>query len=145
MKTNISKKIISIFLILSMLSHLTYLHELLDNYVLCYGNDGHIAIENINNDFECEITHSSKSMVYSNISSNTSFQNNNCNDVSLGNDCYEDSQFLIDSKTNFTFNTNPFILNLPRTKQKPVFLDIKDQLFSKNLILENYTTVSLLI
>lgn len=125
-----------------MLSHLTYLHDLLDNYVLCYGNDGHIAIENINDNLECEITNATSVMVNSNT---LSFQNNNCNDISLGNDCYEDSQFLNDSKTNITISVNAFIQPLQRTKQKPVYSNIKDHLSISNLILENYTTVSLLI
>ena len=128
-----------------MISHLTYLHDFLDNYILCYGNDGHVAVENTNDSSDCESNSFSIEFEPNYLSDNATFHDDNCNDVSLHNNCVEDNQFLLDNKTSIPFNTHVIAQRFPRTKQKLKYSEIKEHLSIINPILESYTTVSLII
>ena len=128
-----------------LLSHVTYFHDLLDNYVVCYGTDGHIAIENIIDSSDC-INPSQKNSNFQNelnISSN--YEDNNCNDISLHSNCFEDSQFLLDKKISPSINFDFFIQFLPRLYQKEIFSHKLKSIEPLNQALQNYSTVTLLI
>ncbi|MCB0751928.1 MAG: hypothetical protein KDC52_10675 [Ignavibacteriae bacterium] len=138
-------KIINIFLILAMLSHVTYLHDMLDNYVLCYGTDGHVAIENINDTAECVNPSSKNNELQNELSFSNNYENNKCNDISLHSNCFADNQFLLDKKNITSINLNCFIQQLPRLHQKEIFSNILNSPEVLNQTLHNYSTVSLLI
>ena len=53
MSNNFINKSTHIFLLLTLVSHLTLAHDLISEYVLCTGSDGHVAIENVNECEEC--------------------------------------------------------------------------------------------
>lgn len=125
-----------------MLSHITYLHDLLDSYVLCYGSDGHIAIESLDDCNDCKNISSSH---YVANEFSTLIQENNCNDLSINNNCFEDAQFLLDKKNITSINLNCFIQQLPRLHQKEIFSNILNSPEVLNQTLHNYSTVSLLI
>lgn len=125
-----------------MLSHITYLHDLLDNYVLCYGSDGHIAIESLDDCNDCE--NSSSSQYFTNEFS-TLIQENNCHDLSINSNCFEDAQFLLKNTNVFELNKNVHIKLCYSPPLEIEFTKIKVCQKSSNPILDNYTTVSLLI
>jgi len=145
MKKTKRNNIINIFLIVALLSHVTYFHELLDNYVLCYGTDGHIAIENINDSSDC-INPSQKINNFQNeLNITSNYQDNNCNDISLHSNCFEDNQFLLDKKISPSINFDYFIQYLPRLDQKEIFSRSIKSIEPLNQALQNYSTVTLLI
>ena len=125
-----------------MLSHVTYLHDFLDRYVLCYGSDGHIAIENLDDCTDCENISSSHYLAngFSPI-----IQENNCNDLSINSNCFEDAQFLLKSTDGFELNKNVNIKLVYNPPSEIEFAKIKVYQKNYNPILDNYTTVSLLI
>ena len=124
-----------------MLSHLTFMHSFVQNYIICYGSDGHIQIENVNDCGSCE-NHpifESAEITISYLSST------DCNDVSLDENCLDDAQFF--SKNKITINAgnqknNIFIFRSGNHKRT---LNKIDTITFGNNILENYTTVSLII
>jgi hypothetical protein len=145
MKKTRRNKLINIFLILTMLSHVTYFHDILDNYVICYGTDGHVEIENINNPSDCIISTQEQNNLPNEISFKNNYQDNNCNDISLHSNCFEDSQFLSDKKITSSFNLNCLVQQLPRSNEKENFsIFFHNQKFI-NQTLQNYSTVTLLI
>ena len=137
MKITQRNKIINLVLILSILSHITYLHNYLDDYILCYGNDGHITIEKLSDCNEC----SNLDL----ISTNIYFDYDDCTDFPILNSCFEDTEFLVDKKVNISLNlvsNKRYVLNpQPKTKhtQTIKYNTLKDS------ILESYSTISLLI
>lgn len=125
-----------------MLSHVTYLHDFLDRYVLCYGSDGHIAIESLDDCNDCENISSS---IYLINEFSTLIQDNNCNDLSINGNCFEDAQFLLKSTNVFELSKNVHIKHIYNPPLEIEFAKIQICQKSYNPILDNYTTVSLLI
>ena len=125
-----------------MLSHVTYLHDFLDRYVLCYGSDGHIAIENLDDCTDCENISSSH---YFTNGFSPVIQENNCNDLSINSNCFEDAQFLLKTTNVFELNKNVHIKLVYNPPLEIEFAKIEICQKSYNPILDNYTTVSLLI
>ena len=137
-----SKKILSLFLIVSMLSHVTFLHNYLDDYVLCYGNDGHTAIEKLNDCDEylnLEVRNSTE------FNNNVHFNNDDCTDFPIFDSCFEDNEFVIDKKVNFGINFISNILHKVKPQYKTKHILITNLTTLKDSILESYSTVSLLI
>ena len=130
-------KIINIFLLISIFSHVSYLHDLLDNYILCHGKDGHIAIENINDCSSCDVVNI--------LNTNTAISNNDCDDFSLNEHCFEEEKYLSQSKVFIDSNLLKKCSGYLKVNNKNVEENrIQEHLFH-NTILKTYTTVSLLI
>ncbi|MFH1528977.1 MAG: hypothetical protein ABIJ40_11380 [Bacteroidota bacterium] len=141
----VRNKVINVFLLFSMLSHVTFLHNYFDNYILCYGADGRIAIENANDFSECEGVKIFDKEVRPNNTGATTVDNTDCEDVSLDENCFEENQFLSKNKIvipDYILKTNQLVL--PSENEVNSFHQIDFNL-TDNTILENYTTVSLLI
>ncbi len=137
-------KLFSLLLVIAMISHLSYFHNILDNYVVCYGSDGHIAIENINNNSEC----SNLDLILSSSFSGEIIRANiDCIDVSLDDYCSKDAKNISVNKTtiNFELQKKAFqILSFDTQKHNPT-INNSHSIKIVNNILEKYTTVLLLI
>ncbi len=133
-------KLINVVVILVMLSHITFMHNLFKNYVLCFGSDGHIQIENINDCEECtglDILNTATS------TENVTIQNLDCEDIPLDEHCFEENQFL--SKKNILAITEIKSKVTTTTPNREVtFINLNTNP-TNNHILESYTTVSLTI
>jgi len=138
-------KYISVFLLLSMLSHTTYLHDYLENYVLCYGVDGHVAIENVDDCSDCSIISTLIIPIGASQYSKIFSANEDCQDFSLNSECFEENEFLIVNKTAKSYSSSISLLELPRLNQKSISSGIINSSEISNLILQNYTTVLLII
>lgn len=134
-------KITSTILILVILSHITFIHNIMHNYVICYGNDGHIEVENINECDDC----TPHSMFNDKEESSSKLTTKDCEDVSLDINCFEEEQYISQNKIliNRTILESDMFLfqdkdleNISIQKEKTIF---------ENKILESYTTISLLI
>ncbi|NNG27724.1 MAG: hypothetical protein HKM87_09370 [Ignavibacteriaceae bacterium] len=137
----VRKRVINIVIIFALLSHLTFLHNVLDNYVICFGADGHIAVEKVSDCDECPAIEFSKAIDIAYTEVNIP----DCKDISLDQNCFESNQFITKDKvdisdTNLVLNT---ILLEPKNETKYYCSTNTNK--DKNHILENYTTVSLLI
>ena len=117
MKKTVLHKVINLMLLLVMLSHLSYFHQLLETYVVCYGSDGHIEIENIEDNSSC--SSSGLNQTKTHITS-VMFESNDCDDVKLGEQCIEDLPYLVGNKLNF-IQILPFsaITEFNNRKRKP--------------------------
>ncbi len=142
MKTYRKYKLINLFLLISILSHTTYLHNLLDSYVLCYGSDGHLEVENIDDCSDCKNVASSDQMS-NKFTSN--FQENNCNDISLDGNCFEDVQYLIKNVKILTSQNNSSVELFYSPDQKVKFTNTNIFVKNYNPALQNYSTVLLII
>lgn len=139
MKRNLRHKIINFFLLLVLFSHLTFIHDVIKNYVLCYGTDGHIAIEKVNECIECPEVNNFIELGYPSINCV------NCEDVSLDQTCIADGQFLAKNKEVISSKkiiTSVNILKPDSRVNTFLSLDLPQNI---NPILQNYSTVSLLI
>lgn len=134
-------KITSTILILVILSHITFIHNIMHNYVICYGSDGHIEVENINECDDC----TPHSMFNDKEESSSKLTTKDCEDVSLDINCFEEEQYISQNKIliNRTILESDMFLfqdkdleNISNQKEKTIF---------ENKILESYTTISLLI
>ena len=144
MRNTYIHKLFSLLLVITMISHLSYFHNILENYVVCYGSDGHIAIENLNSNSECSNVDLNLS---SSISGEIIMANNDCEDVSLGENCSKDAKNISENKTTLSFELQKNacqILSFDTDKHKPTFNNSHSIKIANN-ILENYTTVLLLI
>lgn len=124
-----------------MLSHITFIHNIVHDYVLCYGNDGHIEIENVNDCTDC----APQSMFDTQTASSSQISSKDCNDISLNENCFEEEQYL--SKNNTSINRSiqksklfSFLNGNPKNNFN---LDNKNRL--ENNILESYSNILLLI
>lgn len=139
--SNYTYKIINTVLIIVFLSHLTFLHDYLGNYVICYGADGHEAIERIN---ECDDCMSSNFQVPEILQGIETVAQSDCEDIALEENCISESQFI--PKKKITVSTS--IVKVATIKLTPCrnteINPITNRIF-ENITIENYTTVSLLI
>lgn len=136
-------KSFNLFLILIILSHLSYFHNVLENYIVCYGSDGHVEIENINSNSECSNIDMTRSSSYM---GEIIVPNSDCKDVSLSVNCFEDDKIISENKIISSFDIQKNISQVLSfaDKQIPTF-NYFNSIKIANNILENYTTVSLLI
>jgi hypothetical protein len=116
----------------------------LENYVVCYGFDGHVEVENINNSYECSSIDMMRSSSYM---GEIVVSNSDCKDVSLGVNCFENDIIISENKTSSRIDIQKYIthiLSFDANKNIPTF-NFFNSIKIINNILENYTTVSLLI
>ncbi len=134
-------KITSTILILVILSHITFMHNIMHNYVICYGNDGHIEVENINECDDC----TPHSIFDDKEESSSKLSTKDCEDVSLDINCFEEEQYISQNKifinrtileSNLFLFQDDDLANISNQKEKTIF---------KNKVLDSYTTISLLI
>jgi len=139
MNYNFINKSTHILLLLIFVSHLTFFHNLLDEYVICSGNDGHIAIENANDCDECndiQFTGETKSLELS---------SQDCEDVALDQNCFEDAQFIPKDKIVVTANIVKLATIFEDSYNEKEFNHTYINQDFENQILESYSTISLLI
>ena len=141
MNITLREKILSIIIVVTLLSHLTFLHNVLENYVVCIGTDGHIAVENVSECDECIETE----FLASNDVANIEVSKTDCEDISLDQNCFEINQFVTKNKIDISENVFELtaVLSESRTEIKYYYSINNNK--DKNPILKNYTTVSLLI
>ena len=139
MNYNFINKSTHILLLLIFISHLTFAHDLMSEYVLCTGSDGHIAIEKVDDCTECN------NVNYFDQTDGVEIKQQSCEDVSLEENCFEEEQFLPKSKIVLSTYITTFAFIPIETYNN------KDKFYSNNFYqlidqpLENYTTVSLII
>ncbi|MAT59404.1 MAG: hypothetical protein CMF23_15635 [Ignavibacteriae bacterium] len=139
MSNNFINKSTHIFLLLTLVSHLTLAHDLISEYVLCTGSDGHVAIENVNECEECsniQFNGDTKLVVIS---------IQDCEDVALDQNCFEDDEFIPQNKIVITASIVKFATIFENTDYEKKFNNSYIDQDFKNPILERYTSVSLLI
>ncbi|PIQ08757.1 MAG: hypothetical protein COW71_10560 [Ignavibacteriales bacterium CG18_big_fil_WC_8_21_14_2_50_31_20] len=139
MKHNLINKSTHILLILTLISHLSFFHNLLDNYVICSGSDGHIAIENVNDCDECS------NIQFNGYTKTVEFSSQDCEDTALDQNCFEDDEFIPKDRIVITANIVKLAAIFENTNYEKEF---NNSYFNHNLensILESYTTISLLI
>lgn len=124
-----------------MLSHITFIHNIVHDYVLCYGNDGHIEIENVNDCTDC----SPRSRFDTHTASSSQISSKDCSDISLEENCFEEEQYLSKNKTsiNRSSQKSKLFSFLNGNLENNFSLDNKNRL--ENNILVNYSNISLLI
>jgi hypothetical protein len=136
-----NKKKINLILILLMVSHVTFLHDLIDNYDVCFRNDGLISIKDHN-----DLSHNQIEFLQNNNSNiKHSVRSNNCDDVCISNECFENGAFTISYKSNISAQLNFSILQLTKQYQESEILYTSSNYLFNNLILQSYSTVSLII
>lgn len=132
-------KITSVVLIFMLLSHIIFMHSFLENYVICHGTDGHIEIENVGDSASCD-DHSLAEYV-----SNSKISNADCKDFSLEENCLSDEQLIFKNQIKFNAGIQKEEAFISEFKNKYLtFIMIETNIYSNN-ILENYSTISLLI
>lgn len=139
MNYNFINKSIHILLLLIFVSHLTFFHNLLDDYVICSGNDGHIAIENANECDECS------DIQFNGYTKSVELSSQDCKDVALNQNCFEDAQFIPKDKIFVTANIVKLGTILDNSHKEKEFNHSYINHDFENPILERYTSVSLLI
>ncbi len=134
-------RVTNIVLMLVMLSHITFMHNIAYDYVLCYGNDGHIEIENVNESENCK-NHSLFEVAKT---ITTYISSIDCEDVSLDENCFEEEQFIFNKRVNTyaVILKNNIFISLTENRKKATD-KIETNRFENN-VLESYTTVSLII
>ncbi|MBT8378864.1 MAG: hypothetical protein KJN64_06525 [Ignavibacteria bacterium] len=141
MNTQFEFKFINVVIVISLLSHLTILHNFLEDYVICYGTDGHIAVENVNDCDECPSIDLSTLDYFA----NEEVKKPECEDISIDQHCFEGNQFIINN--NIDLPSTILVLNavFSKSKDEIKFYYSPNTNNNKNQILDSYTTVSLLI
>lgn len=124
-----------------MLSHITFMHNIVHDYVICYGDDGHIEIENVNDCADC----APPSMFDSETTSSSQLSSKDCEDVSLDVNCFEEEQYI--SKNNISINRSilknkMFSFQIGNSESNSI---LNNKIVLENNILKNYTSISLLI
>ncbi|NHZ87128.1 MAG: hypothetical protein GWP19_14855 [Planctomycetia bacterium] len=140
MRTFSRIRILNLLLITIMLSQLAFSHSIAQDIVICYGNDGHIQLENINDSLSCEkrlISETETILPY--------FIKVDCQDKSLNGGCLENEPFISNNKTVINLGilkNNIFVFRLVNNRN--TFTKIDKNAFG-NHVLESYNTVSLII
>jgi hypothetical protein len=142
MRFGFQNKFINILLLFTIFCHLSFLHSITENYVLCVGNDGHIALENITDNKSCKFDLCEQTLIGKVA---ISLDNTHCKDIPFHRDCFEENQFMPDKK-----NLNSLrVLLLGLTFILPEFTESSkhNKIFEilESFILKNYSTVSLII
>lgn len=131
------KKSINILLITLFFTHAAFMHHILDSFVHCSTENGQLTLEYIHEN-------SSNVICLGNTDSTCSHNNFGCEDVSLDQNCFEYGQVISKDKTFFVYVIQLYVLHIHSAKPKSFYcLPVNYQL--KNPILENYSTISLLI
>jgi len=139
MNYNFLNKTLHILLLVIFVSHLTFFHNLLANYVICSGSDGHVEIENVNDCDECN------DINYGEQNDGVEFKEQHCEDVALGENCFEDEQFFHKDKIIIAANFAKAPTKREKSdNQKEIFNTTKNYSIP-NQILDGYTTVSIII
>ncbi len=124
-----------------MLSQVAFTHSIVQDLVICYSNDGHIQLENVNDPISCE----NRSIFETEAATIPYFNKVDCEDQSLHGNCLENKPLVSNNKIvgNISIQKNSiFILQLE--KYKNTFKKF-DTCSFENHILESYNTVSLII
>jgi hypothetical protein len=141
MNIPLREKTLNIIIIVTLLSHLTFLHNVLEAYVICFGTDGHITVEEVKDCDEC----SNNEFLLSNNAANIELKNVDCKDIPLDQYCLEVNQFIIKNKAGISDNVLKLTSVLSESGGELKYYYSINEKSVKNHILENYTTVSLLI
>jgi len=128
-------------LILVILSHITFMHNVVHDYVVCYGNDGHIQVENVDDCGSCD-THSIFDIEEI---STSQFSSKNCEDVSLGINCFEEEQYISQNKISINRTILQSEMHLFKIEDIENTSNQKNNSILKNKTLESYTTISLIL
>lgn len=143
MKLKILNKIISVSLIVIIVGHLTIFHHILQDYVLCYGADGHVAIENVD---ECASCSNISSFTISVLAGQSFTDIDDCEDIRLDENCINENEFIPKDKINLNVElASTWETITPTENEFKIYKSVDKGLFKENHILKNYTTVSLLI
>ncbi|VAX15509.1 hypothetical protein MNBD_IGNAVI01-3030 [hydrothermal vent metagenome] len=143
MKLKVINKIISISLIVIMFSHLTFLHNFFQDYVLCNELDGNVTVENIN---EHAAFSNSSSSAISITAGQSIYDVNNCQDTLLDEYCIDENGFIPKDKVDLNVNlANTWETITPSENEFKIYKFVDKTLLKENHILKNYSTVSLLI
>ncbi|NOX66341.1 MAG: hypothetical protein GXO85_11280 [Chlorobi bacterium] len=143
MKLKVLNKIINISLIVIMISHLTFLHNIFQDYVLCNGVDGHVTVENIDESAACS---NSFSFAASIAVGQSIYDVDNCQDTRLDENCIDEDVFIPKDKVDLNVDlANTWETITPTENEFKIYKSVDKDLFKENHILKNYTTVSLLI
>lgn len=132
-------KLINIFLLVVFVSHLTFAHEFVAEYVICTDSEGTVSIQKCYDCTDCSTSGSQQ-----NISSTNSVKQD-CDDVHLGENCFEHEQFLHKDKVIITTFITGFVF-IPEIIT-PHYQNYSENKHTrlKNIQLDNFTTVLLLI
>lgn len=139
MKHNLINNSTNILLILTLISHLSFFHNLLDNYIICSGSDGHIAIEKVNDCDDCS------NIQFNGDKKSVEFSSQNCEDTALDQNCFEDDEFIPKDRVVIAVNIVKLAAIFENTNCEKEFNDSYFNHDLENSILESYTTISLLI
>jgi hypothetical protein len=134
-------RITSIILVLVMFSHFTFMHTIVHDYVLCYGTDGHIEIENVNELSDC----APHSIFDTQATSSTQLSSNDCKDISFDENCFEEEDYLTQDKTSVNRNIQKNKMFSFQKGNTENFISLNNKNIIENNILENYSNISLLI
>jgi len=111
----------------------------MSEYVLCIGSDGHIAIENVNDCEECG------DIQYNGDTNSVEFNSQDCEDVALDQNCFEDAQFIPKDKIVIAANIVKLATILDNSHNEKEFNHPYINRDFENPALESYTTISLQI
>ena len=117
---------------------------MLQSYILCFGEDGRVVLENLNSEQFC--CNYSNSDLFNLFYSSASFykDHNNCEDISLTESCDEEKLIIkVKNVTNF-FNLILFI-DYAQSNSNNFSIIIKSEKLDFSPQLSSYKTVSLLI
>ncbi|MDZ7765843.1 MAG: hypothetical protein U5K00_15740 [Melioribacteraceae bacterium] len=140
MKYNFLNKATHILLLIIFISHLTFAHELMSEYVICTGTDGHVAIENVNECDDCNDIN-----YYVEPTNDVEIKQQDCEDVALYENCFEEEQFLPKDKMILSFYSITISVLPEPAEDQRCKTNLNDYSKLSDPILESYTTVSLII
>ncbi|MBU1098081.1 MAG: hypothetical protein KKB34_16475 [Bacteroidetes bacterium] len=142
MNSNFTHKFTTVLLLFTIIGHATFFHHVIDKYFVCYGADGHVAIEKVN---ECENCSDNHYLIEQNAVKTASINNNNCIDVSLHDFCYEANQYITKNIILIPSLLPQNYSNIFQPDEKTILSFLTYNYLFRNPPLHNYTTVSLLI
>jgi len=127
---------------ISLLWHIIFMHSVWNDYVICFEPDGNIEIENVNDCEECSIGLEESMLIESGIALIIDCE---CIDISLAGNCSEDEPLPI--KNRVSIDVGKLKNNIPgfQIYTNNRFPIKSNPTLPANYILENYTTVSLII
>jgi hypothetical protein len=109
---------------------------------LCYGHDGHVATEKLSDCDECSNIDLDS---FTEFNTNIYFDYDDCEDFPIMNSCFEDNEFVLGKRENVRINLIANLKYIPKPEPKIKHLRTTNQTILKDSILENYSTISLLI
>ncbi len=132
---------INVIIIISILSHVTLLHTFAKDLVVCLNDNGNVKIEKIN---DCEECTTSLEVLLNSGFNKKSISDIDCEDIPLDEFCFEENQLL--PKADVLFWKLFVTAIVPNINEYTAvnYIVISGE-SSYNFILQNYTSVSLLI